>query len=792
MFYKKITFLLFIINFIGVPNINAQTVIQGIITNDTAEGLAGASVIIVDSTTETITESLSDSSGNFKLMLNRTGFFYLKVSFIGYKTYSKEIVIDELHSDKDTIITINVVLVDDEKMLGEVIIAARQKTRVQNIQHGIELIPGTVMKQPQLSALSIVKVLPGVFYKEGEIEILGQKVQHIYLHQGNEGQGLLISKDKINAIKSDDVLKIQLLNGQDIHIFLRKGNIGYSFGLSTSLSAGKKIYGSFDPYFKLNTGSFYLKISDDNSIDKRLSVTESEWLGNGLGGVPALYHSSGEVLMTNKMINPDIVMEKTFKKDFVLGAQFQMQFHGNEIESETILKSENKMYPDVYAIQSNVNNKTNVKYFIPNIFFSKKFDSGRTTLSGNVGFSQLKKQVKNRSDFRYNLNDSLFGGNQLLDQKNAVNYFFNELILRQRINSKLNFSMTEQWSFFKNNSDNQLSQKMMEAFGVDSVFSNRFQETQIRLKPQLNWEVNNKNSLSMSALVFHYLFNYQSIGFKNSILKVLPSASYSLTTNKDKIISFYWNSGITAPNVQNFLFKNLSYDGITENVNNFYLKPYSYNQYGFNFPIKEIFLVNMYFTRTRNRISHAALFDANGAFLGDRVINVFRQNEWALSLNYSQSVSEHIFLSMNSAVSYNTSTNRDADFNFNLNYVSFSLNGSVYYTGKKGLTLYSNVLFISEQPLGNEIYLKPLFQLDMSGSQTLGKHFSVFANLSNILNTYKPHIFAKRSFIYDMKSDWDYRSFQVGFRYKFENKFKEKRLNNTPLRSINNRMLNEK
>jgi len=92
----------------------AQVKIAGYITNKQQAAIEGASITIKG----TAAGAVTDSAGYFQLSAALKGKQVLVVSSIGYKTNERGITIP------DTGITVHVILANDNKTLGEVVISA--------------------------------------------------------------------------------------------------------------------------------------------------------------------------------------------------------------------------------------------------------------------------------------------------------------------------------------------------------------------------------------------------------------------------------------------------------------------------------------------------------------------------------------------------------------------------------------------------------------------------------------------------------------------------------------------
>lgn len=110
--FKMTKFKLLLFNLLIASSLYAQT-LQGTIKNQTSEGIAGASVTVLNSSQRTV----ADKEGRFSLNL-KTGTYQVQFSAIGFATQIQQVELT------NKTITVNITLLDNTQTLGEVVVTA--------------------------------------------------------------------------------------------------------------------------------------------------------------------------------------------------------------------------------------------------------------------------------------------------------------------------------------------------------------------------------------------------------------------------------------------------------------------------------------------------------------------------------------------------------------------------------------------------------------------------------------------------------------------------------------------
>ena len=87
----KITLFLLFLSF----SVQAQIEIKGIVKDSTNAAVEFANVVLTNQKNEIVEGVVSDEKGNFQFIINEKGNYKLKVSFIGYQSFTKDILITD-------------------------------------------------------------------------------------------------------------------------------------------------------------------------------------------------------------------------------------------------------------------------------------------------------------------------------------------------------------------------------------------------------------------------------------------------------------------------------------------------------------------------------------------------------------------------------------------------------------------------------------------------------------------------------------------------------------------------
>jgi hypothetical protein len=146
--------------------------VTGKIIDENDDNIIGANVILGNATDSLFKAISTDKYGNFKLENVPQGSYKLRVSYIGFKTFSQQIFVrGNIGLGKITIETDNV-------QLSEVEIVEQTLTVVQK-EDTTEINADAFKTNPDATAEDLVKKMPGVTSTNGKISAQGEEVKEV-------------------------------------------------------------------------------------------------------------------------------------------------------------------------------------------------------------------------------------------------------------------------------------------------------------------------------------------------------------------------------------------------------------------------------------------------------------------------------------------------------------------------------------------------------------------------------------------------------------------------------------
>ncbi|MCX6156191.1 MAG: outer membrane beta-barrel protein [Candidatus Kapabacteria bacterium] len=169
---------LYIILFLSIANFafaESFSVVGKVTDSTSKEPLIGATALLINLGTKdsTKTGKFSDKKGNFEFENVDKGKYLLKISYIGYKTYSKNIFVN-----KD--LNLGNLFLQVSEIEGETLEVTATATVGTQRGDTTEYNAGNIKSQPDANAEDVVKKLPGVQLDvDGKLKAQGEEVKKV-------------------------------------------------------------------------------------------------------------------------------------------------------------------------------------------------------------------------------------------------------------------------------------------------------------------------------------------------------------------------------------------------------------------------------------------------------------------------------------------------------------------------------------------------------------------------------------------------------------------------------------
>lgn len=151
----------------------SQNITGTITDNTTNETLVSATIALVNNSNGKTDYTTTDMYGKYKFSKIKEGNYTIKISYVGYKNYNKQI---KVMSSKDVLL--NISLEEDSEMLKQVSVSA-SATRAQQKGDSILYNADAFKVLKGSTAEELLSKMPGVVVEGGSIQAQGEKVQKV-------------------------------------------------------------------------------------------------------------------------------------------------------------------------------------------------------------------------------------------------------------------------------------------------------------------------------------------------------------------------------------------------------------------------------------------------------------------------------------------------------------------------------------------------------------------------------------------------------------------------------------
>lgn len=249
-------FLLLFLIFSGLGQLAAQesSRLSGQVKDNKGELLPFANVTLIEAATDKlVTGTVSNEEGKFSFSTSQAGSFRLKVSSIGYQTFTSEAFSLKTGANKD----FGVLEVEEEvASLDEVTVKAVRPTVTIEADKTIVNIEGTVMAEGS-TALDVIGRSPGIYVDaDGNINLNGRSGVMVMIDDRQTYMSAADLASFLRAMPADNIKSIEIINNPGarfdaegsagvINIKLKKNNLD---GIHGNIQAGGRYNGFYAPF----------------------------------------------------------------------------------------------------------------------------------------------------------------------------------------------------------------------------------------------------------------------------------------------------------------------------------------------------------------------------------------------------------------------------------------------------------------------------------------------------------------------------------------------------------------
>lgn len=480
---KKFRFLLlaFLISTVAAQ---AQSIKGKLIDNADNKPLAGATLILAKAKDTTITfKTVTDSKGAFEFKALPIDSFILKVSFVGYDTYSKNVRTGTTAIDLGTI-----AISKEVKQMGEVVVVSKTPPTQQK-GDTTQFNASQFKVNPDATTEDLIKKMPGITVdKDGTVTAQGDQVKKVTVDGrdffGDDASAALKNLpsaivDKIqvfdrlsdqaqftgfddgNSVKAINIVtKNGMQNGQFGRIYAGYGTDDrYSAGGNVSFFKGDRRFSIIGNFNNINQQNF--------ATQDLLGVTSGGGRGGfgggggrgGFGGGGFGGFGGGNNFSVGQQSGINTTnsfgfnySDKWSKKINVTGSYF---FNNSNNANDQIIKSQTLFSGKTqYADQNSISSGKNYNHRI-NMRIEYQLDTHNSfIITPSLNFQNNKSASGSTSQTYYGANDTLNTANSSTNNNRNGYNLRNNILFRHSFNKRgRTFSVNLNTTFNKNNGE---------------------------------------------------------------------------------------------------------------------------------------------------------------------------------------------------------------------------------------------------------------------------------------------------------------------------------------------------
>ncbi|WP_298540116.1 TonB-dependent receptor [uncultured Aquimarina sp.] len=617
-------------SFLGI----AQLELTGTVT-DSSSPVAFANVFLTNQDGQIVTNSggITDENGFFSIKTEK-GTYKITVSFIGFKDWEKELLIENNY-DLGSII-----LEEDTENLEEVVITSQKKLIEQktdrlvfNVENSIAAIGG--------NAADALRVAPGIRIQNNNISMIGGESSRIMI----DGRLLeLTGEDLINflnSIASDDIKKIEIItnppakyeivgNGGIINVIYKKGRRN-SWKNTSGITYNQNTYN----FTTLRNSFFYNK----SKIRLALSVNGSKGNIRNQEGSTIFFPNSTWNVDTESKDEKDnysgrFSLEYDISENIKIGGQYYGTYNRPDSKGNGITNFINNQ-GTLDSLLINDNNRSDrIDSHVLNAHVITQLDTIGRKISVDFDYFRYNNSLEN--DYIVNTFSS---ENEFLGINQAAQNFSNQNIENYSVKvdmehplSFVNLSYGGKLSFITTLNDLQNFNTITGSPVFDTNLSNQFEYKENVQALYINGAKKIQNNWNLQAGL--RLENTETRGYsatlnqrnKNDYLKIFPTLYASYQRNDAHNFSFNYGKGINRPSFRDlnpfrsFINSNAYSEG------NPFIQPSFTDRFTLSHNYRGKLITNLYYARTKD--GFGTLFSADAE---NEIQTIIRRNYYSSS-----------------------------------------------------------------------------------------------------------------------------------------------------------------
>lgn len=747
-----------------IYHVTAQ-VISGRVVETGGKGIENASISVLNAKdSSAVKYGVSDKQGYFELTSLTNGVFVIKVSCIGYSTQA----LNNIKFTGSSIKLPDIVLRAELKELKEVKIIQKTPILQRKVDRIIFNLNSTIMANGA-SLFEALRVAPFLTVSDNSVSMVGKGSMGVMVNEKLINLSGVDLTNYLKTLRSENVEKIEIIttppakyeaqgNAGLINIVLKKNeSLGWRGSISSSFM--QQTYSSYN-----NSLALFFR---SKKINSTFTFNQSNYHNiivesNDITGQPNPILSKGRRVTTTPNLQAGLSIDYELNKHNNVGIIYNI----SHSKAHTILTNRSS-FNTGSTVDSVLNTNADISRPVftqtLNVYHDLKIDSTGKKLNSSVNFFTNRPEVRNNFVSESETTDATVRNNSLSEYK--IWSVQSDLTLPYK---GATVETGAKYTIFDNSADVEYFNYANENFVLDNTRSNKFNYTENNLAGYISMESElSKKWTTKAGLRYEYTMmdgysptlNQRN---KRNYGALFPTAYITYKANKDDAFSLNYARRINRPGL-NFLNPFAFYSNIySYSVGNPLLLPSYSNNLELSYLYKGMFSFTVFAQHTSDQFS--SITRVNGPSVISTIQNYLSQDNLGAYASFNRaffkwwdnSTSATFFLVSPKSKIQNIPTKNGVS-------ASFSVNNNFKATSK--LSFYINYSESLPSTNGN-VYTYAQRNLTTGARlKLLNNNFII--STSYFLGTVSKYDIRFNDFVQTIKTDYDYRTFNLGLTYLF-------------------------
>jgi len=743
----------------------AAQVISGRVVETGGKGIENANISVLNAKdSSAVKYGVSDKQGYFELHNLTNGILVIKVSCIGYSTR----LLNNIKLTGSSVKLTDIVLGTELKELKEVKITQKTPILQRKVDRLIFNLNSTIMANGA-SLFEALRVAPLLTVSDNSVSMVGKGSMGVMINEKLINLSGVDLTNYLKTLRSENVEKIEIIttppakyeaqgNAGLINIVLKKNeSLGWRGSISSSLM--QQTYSSYNnslalffrskkinSTFTFNQSNYHNIIVESNDITGQLNPIFSK--GRRVTTTPNLQAGLSIDYELNKHTNVGVIYNISHSKAHTILNNRSSFNTGSTVDS--VLNTNAEISRPVFTQTLNV-------------YHDLKIDSTGKKLNSSVNFFTNRPEIRNNFVSQSETTDATVRNNSLSEYK--IWSVQSDLTLPYK---GATVETGAKYTIFDNSADVEYFNYANEDFVLDNTRSNKFNYTENNLAGYFSMESElSKKWTSKAGLRYEYTMmdgysptlNQRN---KRNYGALFPTAYITYKANKDNVFSLNYARRINRPGL-NFLNPFAFYSNLySYSVGNPLLLPSFSNNLELSYLYKGMFSFTVFAQHTSDLFS--SITTVNGPSVISTIQNYLSQDNLGTYVSFNRAffkwwdngTSATFFLASPKSKIQNIPTENGVS-------ASFSVNNNFKATSK--LSFYINYSESLPSTNGN-VYTYAQRNLT-TGARLKLLNNNLIISSSYFLGTVNKYDIRFNDFVQTIKTDYDYRTFNLGLTYLF-------------------------